>query len=120
MRILTDSSESIFQHTRLFLDAEPQIRGKTLGVIGYGDIGQTAARMAKGMGMKIIGQRRRPELSANDGIADEVFGPGQVRYLGRAYFSSVSFHRIENKTNGGVKAGSRKCIRRWDGGGHFC
>lgn len=56
-----------------------QIKDKTLGVIGYGDIGQAAARKAKAMGMKIIGQRRRPELSEGDGIADELMGDGQAR-----------------------------------------
>ena len=48
-------------------------------MIGYGDIGQASARKAKAMGIKVIAQRRRPELSAGDGIADQVFGPGQVR-----------------------------------------
>ncbi|CAM9808118.1 unnamed protein product [Ectocarpus sp. 13 AM-2016] len=30
------------------------------------------------MGMKVIAQRRRPELSRGDGVADEVLGAGQV------------------------------------------
>lgn len=33
------------------------------------------------MGMKIVAQRRRPELSSGDGIADEVLGAGQVSQL---------------------------------------
>lgn len=63
-----------------------KIAGTTLGVIGYGDIGQEAARKAKAMGMKVIAQRRRPELSEGDGVADEVFGVGQVR-RGKRRFS---------------------------------
>ncbi|CAN0010287.1 unnamed protein product, partial [Ectocarpus sp. 12 AP-2014] len=55
-----------------------EVLGATLGVIGYGDIGQAAAVKAKAMGMKIIAQRRRPELSRGDGVADEVLGAGQV------------------------------------------
>lgn len=55
-----------------------QVQGATLGIIGYGDIGQAAAIKAKAMGMKIVAQRRRPELSSGDGIADEVLGAGQV------------------------------------------
>ena len=54
------------------------MQGTTLGIIGYGDIGQAAAVKAKAMGMKIVAQRRRPELSSGDGIADEVLGAGQV------------------------------------------
>jgi phosphoglycerate dehydrogenase-like enzyme len=50
------------------------LRGKTLGILGYGDIGKEAAKRAKGFGMKIIALRRRPEMSAGDGIADEVWG----------------------------------------------
>eukprot|EP00903_Cladosiphon_okamuranus_P020631 g18941.t1 len=55
-----------------------EVQGATLGIIGYGDIGQTAAVKAKAMGMKIVAQRRRPELSRGDGVADEVLGAGQV------------------------------------------
>lgn len=61
------------------LDKIPQMSGTTLGVIGYGDIGRAAAVKAKAMGMKIIAQRRRPELSQGDGIADQVLGAGQVK-----------------------------------------
>lgn len=65
----------MFLFARLFYR---KVSGSTLGVIGYGDIGQAAARKAKAMGMKIVAQRRRPELSQGDGIADEVLGVGQV------------------------------------------
>ncbi|CAM9912804.1 unnamed protein product [Scytosiphon promiscuus] len=54
-----------------------EVTGTTLGVIGYGDIGQAAARKAKAMGMRIVAQRRRPELSRGDGVADEVLGADQ-------------------------------------------
>lgn len=55
-----------------------QISRATLGVVGYGDIGQACARKAKALGMKIIAQRKRPELSRGDGVADEVLGVDQV------------------------------------------
>lgn len=58
---------------------EKQVSGTTLGVIGYGDIGRAAAVKAKAMGMNVIAQRRRPELSQGDGIADQVLGAGQVK-----------------------------------------
>ena len=66
--------------------------GATLGVIGYGDIGQACARKAKAVGMKIIGQRRRPELSHGDGVADEVLGAGQVRRMPEFFCSKGGFN----------------------------
>ena len=50
------------------------LEGKTLGILGYGDIGKASARRAKAFGMKIIALRRRPDKSSGDGIADEIWG----------------------------------------------
>lgn len=41
-------------------------RGKTLGVVGFGDIGQAAARIARAFGMRIAALRRRAELSTQE------------------------------------------------------
>ncbi|HYO56910.1 D-2-hydroxyacid dehydrogenase [Archangium sp.] len=49
------------------------LRGRTLGILGYGDIGRAAAERAKGFGMRILACRRRPELSLGDPLVDEVF-----------------------------------------------
>ncbi|KAJ8905473.1 hypothetical protein NDN08_001980 [Rhodosorus marinus] len=58
------------------------IRHKTLGVVGYGDIGRDCARTAKqAFNMKIVALRRRPSLSAGDGIADEVYGSDQLHEM---------------------------------------
>ena len=40
--------------------AQP-LTGKTLGILGLGAIGQRVARLAAGLGMRVIGTRRRPE-----------------------------------------------------------
>ena len=50
------------------------LEGKTLGILGYGDIGKAAAKRAKAFGMKIVALRRRPEKSGGDEIADEIWG----------------------------------------------
>ena len=50
------------------------LEGKTLGILGYGDIGKAAAKRAKAFGMKIVALRRRPEKSSYDEFADEIWG----------------------------------------------
>ena len=49
-----------------------EIAGKTMVILGYGEIGRGCARRAKAMGMRVLGIRRRPELSANDEYAERV------------------------------------------------
>jgi phosphoglycerate dehydrogenase-like enzyme len=49
-----------------------EVRGQTMGIAGYGDIGRAVASRAKAMGMRVIAVRRRPELSAGDPDVDEV------------------------------------------------
>ena len=53
-------------------DTEP-LEGKTLGIVGYGDIGRAIASRAHAMGMKVLALRRRPQESAGDPLVDEVF-----------------------------------------------
>lgn len=57
-----------------------EIRGSTLGVVGYGDIGRAAAKLAKAYGMKVIALRRNvpsPEAIAADPCCDVVYGDGK-------------------------------------------
>ena len=49
-------------------------------MVGYGDIGRTAARYAHGLGMKVTVLRRRPELTDED-IVEEVFPIERKREL---------------------------------------
>jgi phosphoglycerate dehydrogenase-like enzyme len=49
------------------------LNGKTLGVVGYGEIGRECAILAKALGMQIHAVRRNPELSAKDPILDRIF-----------------------------------------------
>ena len=51
-----------------------EIRGKTLGIIGYGDIGRAAAKLAKAYGMNIIALRRNPSNSKGDTLVDVIYG----------------------------------------------
>lgn len=50
-----------------------EIRGKSLGIVGYGDIGQSAARLAKAYGMVTKALRRNPQKSNDDPFVDIVY-----------------------------------------------
>jgi phosphoglycerate dehydrogenase-like enzyme len=58
-----------------------EIRGQTLGIIGYGDIGRAIAKRASAMEMKVLGMRRRPELSEGDANVAELFGFGEKKKM---------------------------------------
>lgn len=51
-----------------------ELRGKTLGIVGYGDIGRACAKLAHVYGMKIIALRRKPKLSVLDPYCTAVYG----------------------------------------------
>ena len=52
-----------------------EIRGQTLGLVGYGDIGRAVASRARALGMNVVALRRRPELSRDDPYVSQVFPP---------------------------------------------
>ena len=49
-----------------------EIRGKTMGIIGYGDIGVACATLAVAYGMNVVGLRKNPQLSKTDKLIDMV------------------------------------------------
>jgi phosphoglycerate dehydrogenase-like enzyme len=50
-------------------------QGKTMGVVGLGGIGENVAKLAKGIGMRVVGSRRSTEKRGPDlaGVVDELF-----------------------------------------------
>ncbi|CAG9461781.1 unnamed protein product [Pedinophyceae sp. YPF-701] len=48
-----------------------ELRGRTMGIIGYGDIGQTCARLARVFRMNVVAYKRSPGDPA--GLADAVY-----------------------------------------------
>lgn len=57
------------------------LRGKTMGVVGYGEIGRECARLAKALGVRICAVRRKPELSAGDSVAERVFATTELKQM---------------------------------------
>ena len=55
----------------------PELAGKTLGILGYGRIGQAIARRARAFDMRICAIRRNVGLSAEDDL-DLLGGPDMI------------------------------------------
>lgn len=53
-----------------------EIRGKTLGIIGLGEIGERVAALSRSFGMRVIGTKRNP--SNHDGNAHMVVGADRM------------------------------------------
>ena len=51
-----------------------ELRGSTMGIIGYGDIGRAVAKLAHVYGMKIIALRRNPKKVSDDPYCHVVYG----------------------------------------------
>ena len=52
-----------------------ELRGSTMGIVGYGDIGRACASRAHALGMRVVAQRRRPDRSGDDPYIAKAFGP---------------------------------------------
>ena len=62
-----------------------EIAGRTLAIVGYGDVGRATAQRARALGMRVLAVRRRPEGTRSDALADEVAGFDRLRdVIGRA------------------------------------
>lgn len=53
-----------------------EISGKTVGIVGYGDIGRAIATRVRHMGMRVLGMTRRgPLLYNTDPLVNQIFAP---------------------------------------------
>jgi phosphoglycerate dehydrogenase-like enzyme len=69
-----------------------EAHGRTVGIVGYGDIGRTVARRVHAMGMPVLALRRRgPAASAADPLVERVYGPDQrIEMIERCDYVVVS------------------------------
>jgi phosphoglycerate dehydrogenase-like enzyme len=49
-----------------------ELRGTTMGIVGYGDIGRACAKLAHIYGMRVVALRRNPQLAFADPLCDKV------------------------------------------------
>ena len=55
-----------------------RLEGRTVGIVGYGDIGRAVAARLGPLGVEILAMRRRPGLSARDPLVKEILPPEQL------------------------------------------
>jgi len=77
-----------FKHVRRLVDNQREHRWddfnvrsadrRTIGIVGYGEIGRECALLCKGLGMTVHAMRRNPEKSAGDTLVDRLFGLDQL------------------------------------------
>ncbi len=81
-----------------------ELRGATMGIVGYGDIGRACAARAHAMGMRVLAQRRRPELAAGDALIDRAYGPDGLLDMIRACDYVVVTAPLTSQTRGLIGA----------------
>ena len=57
------------------------LRGKTLGIVGLGRVGQAIARLARGAGLRLVAVRRTPATRSDTPDVDVVYSPAGLRSL---------------------------------------
>jgi phosphoglycerate dehydrogenase-like enzyme len=67
-------------HSWAPFDAE-RLEGRTVGIVGYGDIGRAVAARLRPLGVEILALRRRPGLSHGDPLVSETVSPERLLEL---------------------------------------
>ena len=57
------------------------LKGATLGVVGYGEIGRASAELAHAFGMKVLAVRRRTSMSQDDPLVDKVYAQDRLQNM---------------------------------------
>lgn len=55
-----------------------RLEGRTVGIVGYGDIGRAVAARLRPLGVNVLALRRRPGLSREDALASEMLPPDRL------------------------------------------
>ncbi len=59
-----------------------EIAGKTVGIVGYGDIGRAVAQRVRAMGMRVLAVKRSgPSVYNVDPLVSRIFGPGDLHEM---------------------------------------
>jgi phosphoglycerate dehydrogenase-like enzyme len=67
------------------------VSGRTVGIVGYGDIGRAVAARAAALGMKVLALKRHATITNPDPLVEQVYGPdGRFEMLSRCDYVVVA------------------------------
>lgn len=81
------------------------LHGRTLGIVGFGEIGSGTARLASALGMRVQAVRRNPQAPVPEGVVlDWTGGPGDLRRLMATSDAVVVSAPLNEETRGLIGA----------------
>ena len=69
-----------------------EVRGQTVGIVGYGDIGRAIATRVHALGMRVLAVKRHgPPAHKDDPLAERIYGPeGRLEMISRSDYVVVA------------------------------
>ncbi len=92
-RMLAFQSRHEWPEGRWRLFSAPLLRGRTVGILGYGSIGREVARVLHALGMEVLAYKRNPARKRDTGFALPGVGDPEGA-IPRAYYGPGQLHRM--------------------------
>jgi phosphoglycerate dehydrogenase-like enzyme len=68
-----------------------EVRGQTVGIVGYGDIGRAVASRVHALGMRVLGVKRHGPPAHDEPFAERIYGPeGLIEMISRSDYVVVT------------------------------
>jgi phosphoglycerate dehydrogenase-like enzyme len=88
-----------------------EIHGKTLGLLGYGEIGRATAARAAALGVRCIALRRNPQETAGSDAVERMYGPHELHSFLAVSDFVVNSLPLTAETRGRIGAAELRAMR---------